>query len=352
MRATAIGAAALAAVALVATGAGAVDSPGTCAPGGRPWLRVSLAGDGFDAALEEKTLAQLGADLGGQRLALCGASNAPASPPPLAEVTLTLSSATVLSIEVADSVTDKRMARQIRLATVPRDALALSIALAAQELLHASWIEAALAPPPEPLPPVGMHPVPAEVREINDQAPVLRTPAPERASRAWIDAALLAAGEHSTGGQTSLGGDLRFSAGTRFAVAGQFGLRAAPDVASAHGVVRGRQVRGGLGLGYLLAPRDAVWGGEVDVRADLVDVQFSGAASAGAQGASGSVLGALLSAYIGMWWRLGGPWRVVAEGGAGAPLRGVTASDEGATATGLSGFTAGLALGIGVDLGP
>ncbi len=243
-------------------------------------------------------------------------------------------------------MTDKRVAREVRLASVPRDALALSIALAAQELLRASWIEAAFVAPPEPQLISGMRPVPPEVRDVNREATQRWAAAPDKTAGPWVQVALLAAGEHAAGGQTALGGDLRVAAGMRLFVAGELGLRAAPDVSSAHGVVRARQVLGGLGIGYLLVPREAAWGGTVDVRADVVDVEFSGAASAGAQGASGTGLGALLGTHLGAWWRLGGPWRLAAEAGISVPLHAVTASDEGTTATGISGVTAGVALGV------
>src|SRR5208283_5052244 len=130
------------------------------------WLRVSFAGDGWTPSLHSRVAEQLGADLDGHRLAVCDAATAPGAAP-LADVSIALSASAVLSVEVVDSVTDKRMTRQVALGGVPHDAVALSIALAAEELLHASWIEAALEPPPPPAPPIGMHPVPAVVREVN-----------------------------------------------------------------------------------------------------------------------------------------------------------------------------------------
>jgi hypothetical protein len=313
---------------------------------------VTFDGDGFDPRLRAKVAEQLGADLGGHRLALCDAASAPSSPPPLADVALSLSVSSVLSLEVVDAVTDKRMGRRVPLATVPRDALALSIALAAEELLHASWIEAALAPLPEAPLPAGREAVPAEVREVNRET-IAALPEPSReAWRGWAQATLLAAGERSAGGQTDLGADLRFTMGDRVSGAGQVGVRAAPDVQSAHGVVRGRELLVGLGLGYLLVPRASPWGAAVDLRADLVDVQFSAIASAGAASQSGSELGVLLGAYLGGWRRLGGPWSLVAEAGLGAPVRAVTASDAGSTATGVSGLTVGAALGVAATLPP
>jgi hypothetical protein len=350
-----------------------------CPPAGTSWLRVTFAGDAFGAPLRARVIEQLGADLRRHGLAACEkterAADTTAEPvegAPLAEIGLTLSPDAVLSLEVRDAVTDKRMTRDLPLASVPRDALALSITLAAEELLHASWIEAALAPPPSAALPAAAataitrpKPVPAAVQAMNAETIVRLSPGPE-AERAtpttmMAQAALLGAVERSTGGsavagQTDLGGDVRFSYGGRLAMSARFGIRAAPDVTSVHGAVHGSELLAGLGLAYAIVPRKASWGGELGVRADALDVTFSGiaspSASAGesAKGASGSALGAVVSGVVGGWGRLGGPWRVVAETTLGAPVRAVTASDAGAKATGIAGVSVGVGLGIAATL--
>jgi hypothetical protein len=48
--------------------------------------------------------------------------------------------------------------------------------------------------------------------------------------------------------------------------------------------------------------------------------------------------------------RIGGPWRIVGEAAVGGPVHAVTAIDTGQTATGVSGVTLGLALGVGATL--
>lgn len=109
-----------------------------CPPPGAPWLRVTFADDGFEPGLRARVMEQLGADLRRHRVALCDASATTGGETPLADVALALSPGPVLSLEVRDAVTDKRLARDLPLKSLPRDALALSIALAAEELLHAS----------------------------------------------------------------------------------------------------------------------------------------------------------------------------------------------------------------------
>jgi len=126
------------------------DGGDVCPAANASWLRVVFAGDGFPPPLRARVLEQLGADLRRHDLALCDAAVADpehGASAPLAEIGLALSPDASLSIEVRDAVTDKSMSRRLDLGRTPRDALALSITLAAEELLHASWIEAALAPP-------------------------------------------------------------------------------------------------------------------------------------------------------------------------------------------------------------
>ncbi len=328
-----------------------------CPDPGEAWLRVAFAGDGFTPALRARVMEQLGAEFHAHSLGLCEASSAPSDPPPLADVVLALTTESVLSLEVRDAVTDKQITRELRLASVPRDALALSITLAAEELVHASWIEAALAPPsaPAPAPPSGLQPVPAPVREVNAEE-VARMPRAPQTTSSWMaQAAVTGAAERSTGGQTDLGGDVRFLLGGRLAMGALAGVRVAPTVTSLHGTVSGRELLAGGGVSYSFVPREASWGGDLGIRAELVEVQFSGIPSSGPQGAAieslrGTALGAILSGTLGAWVRIGGPWRIVADANVGGPVHAVTATDSGTAATGVSGVTFGLAVGVGVAL--
>jgi hypothetical protein len=326
-----------------------------CPAGQGPWVRVAFAGDGFSPpALRDRVIEQLGAEFRSHNVGLCEASGAPTEPAPLADIVLTLSAEAVLSLEVRDAVTDKQIARELRLGSVPRDALALSITLAAEELVHASWIEAALAPPPAPAPSPVPQPVPAPVREVNTQE-IAAMPEAPRVSHGWMaEAAVMGAGEWSAGGQkgqTDLGGDVRFMLGGRLAVSALAGLRLAPTVTSAHGTVNGRELLAGAGVSYSIVPRDARFGGDVGVLAELIDVQFSGNTNDKATTAtSASALGAALSGTLGGWARIGGPWRLVVEAAVGAPVHGVTARDYRDVPTGVSGVTIGLAIGVAATL--
>jgi hypothetical protein len=194
--------------------------------------------------------------------------------------------------------------------------------------------------------------VPEAVREVNQQelARLSRSDTAGGARSPWIQMALLAAVDRWTGGQTDLGGDLRVATGGRLALEGYLGVRAAPDVASAHGTIEGREFVAGAGMTFAFVSRQAPLGLQIGARADVLDVEFSAVALTGARASSGSQLGASLSGCIGAWWRLGGPWRLFVEGSAGGALRSVTASDAGDATTGVSGALFGAAAGVGAAL--
>ncbi len=326
-----------------------------CPPEGDSWLRVAFAGDGFTPELRARVLEQLGAEFHGHNVALCEASIAPPAPPPLADIVLTLSLDAVLSLEVRDAVTDKQITRELPLGSVPRDALALSVTLAAEELVHASWIEAALAPQPTPSAPVGLQPVPEPVRDMNAEQ-IERMPQAKRSELGLLaEAAVMGAVQWAAGGQTDLGGTLRFVLGGRLAMSARLGFLVAPDIMSTHGTVSGRESLAGIGVAYSVVPRDAPLGGDIGVRAELIDVQFTGTAAAGGQSVNveashGAGLGAIMSGALGGWVRIGGPWRIVGEAAVGAPIHAVTALDANQTATGVSGVTLGFTLGVGATL--
>ena len=337
------------ALALARTDAARAD---VCPPEGMSWLRVAFAGDGFTPALRTRVLEQLGAEFQGHGLALCDATVASA-PPPLADIVLTLSPEAVLSLEVRDAVTYKRVTRELPLGSVPRDALALSVTLAAEELVHASWIEAALAPQPSPAAPAIPQPLPEPVRHVNAEE-MARMPEAPRPRRPWFaEAAAMGAVHCAAGGQTDIGGVVRFPNGGRQANSALAGLLFAPYVETAHGTVSGRELLAGLGVAYSFVPRDAPWGGDLGARAELIDVQFSGTATPGDSAivqAHGTRLGAIMSGTLGGWVRVVGPWRIVGDAAVGAPILGVTATDANDTATGVSGVTLGFAVGVAATL--
>ena len=118
------------------------SAPALGCPDARPWVRI-------DATPDVTRL--LRAELAPKHIDLCDAP-APGAPAPIASLTVALASDTAtVRVEVRDRVTAKDVTRDVSLADVPEDTRALTIALAADELLRASWVELSLAnAPPSP----------------------------------------------------------------------------------------------------------------------------------------------------------------------------------------------------------
>jgi hypothetical protein len=317
-------------------------------PASGAWVRVRFEGPAFEAPLQEHVAGQLAADLRGRRITPCAGDGEPdGGRAPLATITLALSAARTLTLADDDPLTHKRLEREVALAAVPADALAPAIALAAEELLRASWIEAALAPQPAPAPPVTDGPVPAEVRGINaDEV--------ERAQQAStapsIELAVLAALDRSAGGLTGLGADLRLAWGDLWIATASLGLREGLDVARADGTVREHDVRAAIGAGVASGRHDAPLGATGRATLTVLDVAWSGDPAPGVTGASGSALGVVAGGAAGAWLALGPGWKVLAEASLGAALRPVTASDRGSAASGVCGIQLGAALGLAASL--
>jgi hypothetical protein len=355
--------AALAGIASMAVSLTARAAPPRCGDSGVPWLRLELDGDGFGPALRARVTAQLRLDLGAYGVAVCEAGGEPGgAAEPLGAMHMSFSPSGRLAIELHDDVTNKRLARDVALSSVPRDARGLSIALAAEELLHASWIEAALAPPPAPAVPAVPpdRPVPAAVVASNEavlarareapsaaQTPAGAAPAPRSP---MAEAAVTGNVDRATGGMTAFGGDIRFLWGDQFAAGARLGLRSSLDVRSANGSVRSSEIVAGLVGAVALVDRSKPAGVGLVVHVDVFDLQVSGIASPGATAASGATFGVAATGGVEGWLRVGGPWRVVLEGCAGGPLHGATASDSGVVALSVTGALFGAALGVGATL--
>jgi hypothetical protein len=122
---------------------------------------VAVAGAaGFDPELAEEVRKDLAAELSPRGFGVCPSRATQGEL--VAEVALVQQEPALVSIQVEDYTTGKRVARDVRLGRIPAGGLALAIAIAADELLRASWAELMLrrrqAPPvptesePEPTP--------------------------------------------------------------------------------------------------------------------------------------------------------------------------------------------------------
>ena len=132
--------------------------------GDKPWVAVSgQVAAGFAHAVRS----DLRAGLAPSSIEVCEAG----STEPLARVVLRQVDGARYSLDVTDSVTKKRLGRDLSLEKLPADGRALALAVAAEELLRASWAELALR---------GVHSAqtaaPPEVQAVVEKSAPLPTP--------------------------------------------------------------------------------------------------------------------------------------------------------------------------------
>ncbi len=312
----------------------------TCPRPDTPWLRVDA-----DPPLEA-AIGQLRVELASRGIDVCVAPP-PSTNAPLADVTIRMDGDS-LSLTVEDRATDKRLARTVSLRGIPADARALAIAVAVDELVRASWLEAvmthreaprAAAPPPPPI-----------VIDVAKASLASPSVSPSAAGETSGALGVMIAGEHASGGQTWGGFDARASWGGRFAIGARMGYRLGVVTSADHGDVESNAILGGLSLAFAIVPRGAPWGLDVFARGDAARIAFVGRASAGARGASDAALGWFAGGGVAASRGIGGTWRLVLELSGGAPLRAVGALDNGREVVAMSGAMVGVAIGVSAGL--
>lgn len=246
-------------------------------------------------------------------------------------------------LDVTDAVTRKRVSRELSLSALPPDGRALALAVAAEELLRASWAELALRGPHS----AGTE-APPEVRAVMDRAePPPPAPSPTRPSALGARLGF----EHFGGGQSQLGGDV-FAAlplGGAWGVVAALGARRSLSVDAPHGSIEGTGWGAELGLSAALWRR-----GGLDVAAfagsRLLRLTLTPKAAEGV--ASQSQSGFAVSARAGLAFALGKPgvFRSYTALGAGHALRAFSAADTGEVVTGASGFELLASTGLAWEL--
>jgi hypothetical protein len=307
------------------------------APCARDAGRVEVTIEGGDARLAASVREELDAELA--RAHLCSSATE-AQIKPLARIHLTLRNDTAATIRIEDAVTKKTVEREVDVADLPADGRALPIAIAADELLRASWAEVSLHPEvenaKEPVPPV----VRASVAPPRATLPVAFARATELGLRATVNV--------YGGGQTHLGGALYVRRDLASWLTGEaFGYaREAMPVTAADGAIHAHAWGGGLSLDlHLLRVGVARFG--VKAGAEIGYLLFEGAARAGAgQSTFGSVVA---SGHLGLIGAFDvGPLRISAAILGLAPFRAAAALDGAETATSVGGPGLEAALGAGV----
>jgi hypothetical protein len=314
-----------------------------CAAGDGPWVAVSFADNRWSDQFKNNVLADFRARLAEEGIAVCAKQEAPARAA-VAEVTISpQGSASVdVSVDLSDSLTAKRVGRDVDLSRVPPDGRPLAVALAAGELLRASWVEIALNQPRAAAPP---RPPPPEVRRVVQRAlPVAESPAhPPRVG-------LLAAGEHFAGGQTQLGVDAYFigilASRLRLSMAG--GGREGLSVRSKYGEVLGSSL--GIALGGQVVVAESARRAELALGLGVrfAVARFRGRAGEGATENDFSGLSIYARLGLDAAFCLVGPLWLEAGAGGGLPLRSLSATDDTTTLTGMTGLELAGRAGLGV----
>jgi hypothetical protein len=306
------------------------------------WIRVRFDGV-WDERMRTEVLADLRAELEGG-VVICEETGASA-PPFLADVQIAapVEGRVAVQIEISDELTDKRVTRDVDLGNVTERGRDLTIALAVAELLRASWIELAIAPATEPRREVPA-PVQTIVRDTVDRAS-RPPPAPENAL------GLFAALEYSIAGHTQIGADVAY---TRWLV-DFFGLRIAAGARAGvprpapHGSIDSYAIAAAIDLRFALTPRTDFACIALDVGAAFFWIHFDGHGTTGGSGASAEDVALSVRAAFALDLRLAPSLALEARVGAGVPLLGVLALDEGVAATGFADFEVFAALGPALE---
>ncbi len=299
-----------------------------------PWVRLENKADSREASAEITRL--LRAELAARHIDLCDVS-APEAPSPIAVVTTTVgeTSATV-RVGVHDSVTEKSLSRDVDLEHVPSDTRALTVALAADELLRASWAELAIASQAPP------HPPPAEVLATVRDA----IPSSARSSRAAFGVA--AAIDAYATGTVLLGADVvaAFWFVPRLRIEARFGVRSALTTTSADGDVAANALVGKLGALVTFTPSSRVVGADVAARIGFIRASFVPTPIGNAMGASMTDVAVVGEVTLDGWLRLSPSLRLFINAGPTVAFRPVSITDGARVIGGIDGGGVVSSLGL------
>lgn len=318
----------------------ASPAPGAeCGRQGRPWVSVAFDTPSFGSAHEARVLEDFRAGLSDRDIDVCPASSGPGHPAVAAvHVTETTATSVGVSVEVRDAVTQKRVARDVDLSAVPKDGRAFAVALAADELLRASWVELAIERARRPV-----RPPPPEVTAVVESTlPARRA----RGSRL----ALRAAAEHFGGGQTHFGVDAAFKAALapRLRLELSAGLREALVASAPNGRVVASALAASAMLGVVLfeTPSFEI---ALDGGGRAAWARFRGEATGDAVESELTGLAAYARAGLGAAARVAGPLWIELGASAGLPVRSLGARDGDRVVTAISGAEIAGRLGLAAE---
>jgi hypothetical protein len=308
----------------------------TCGTAGRPWVAIRGVVPELPAIAEllRVELESRGIDLDAGAEG-CGND-------PIATIVVTRSErGAQIVVEVRDQLTAKRVAREVDLAAVPADSRTLTLAVAAAELLRASWAELALANAPPPT-----VTVPSAIEEA-----LTRELVRPSASSPTAGFGAAAAIEHWTGGSTLYGADLGVMAwlAPRLATVLRLGVRAGATASAPDGQVRASAWVAGADAALRVTPWQAD-GIDAVARVNLEEVSYFAVPNPTAHGSSESGLALVAGAGAQGWFALSASIRLAIEGLVMVPIRPVRAQDAGRDVTAVSGVGVAGGLGLGAVL--
>lgn len=289
-----------------------------------------------DPALAELVARDLAAGLRDTGLAV---QREPGSTPPLAIVAVSIDAA--VRIEVRDGVTDKVLAREIDLSDLPERARPLAIAVAAEELLRASWAEIALVrEEARPAPPVVERAVARSIR---------RDIVPEPSS-VQHRLRIAGAGRYYSDDAWTIGGELLYTIAFR-----RLGLGVGFEGA---GVLSASDRLGTVGATVLAIAAlvqielldPAALQLDLALRASGGVVIARGDPTPPALGATDALALVTIELVVAPSIRLAGPLALVLELGGGVALLGASLDSADGALVGLSGVFANARLGLSLEL--
>lgn len=295
-----------------------------------PRVAVRFEGALWGDNLRAEILEHLKAGLAAERLAICREIDI--SGRPLARIALSRDDPDTVAvrIDVRDDVTGKRVVRSVDLRHVPPDGRALGVAVAADELLRASWVELALADRPEP-----PAPPPPQVEDVMVES--LDRPYRPREPRHQLGTR--AAVERYTGGQTQLGGDLAFRTwfSTALGLEVSLGLRDVLAVETPLGSIGGYAAGGGAALLWNMTGAHPL-SLQAEVGQSVALIHLRGSPTGDAVGKAGSAFTAFARAGLALSYDAFDSFGLRLRAGAGAPIATVSARQNDRTKTGVSGL--------------
>lgn len=304
----------------------------------RPWVALGFDGFGWPAGLAEDITADLQAGLRLRDIELCVPVSQPLSEPAARVIVhMMVVDRGLVSIDVQDAVTNKRVLRDLDLHRLARDAWGLSLAQAADELLRASWAELTLhgAPPPAQPPPEQI------ARAVMPPPP----PPPERLQALGARFAT----EYYSGGVILMGADAVVSMWLApiLGASVALGIRAGLAAKAPNGSIESSALTAGAQLFVPVFARTSSYNLTVGLGGHVAELSMTGRGEGSASSRSLNAFIVTLRANVGAYVRLGEVVRLELDVGPGLPVRTASGNQDTTRVVSTQGIELHGSLGLG-----